>query len=153
MNRFVLGSVLVTCLFVLMSYHAVNHELYETYPGNGEVISGVEGAVSVCGTVVDSSDEAFTLRLTHESARKVIKVVSPVSVANGDKVEVLGVIQGDELIPEEMIVSKKWAHHAIYLRSLLGFALVLFVFARYWTFDRRSLRFTTKRKQEETGNA
>jgi hypothetical protein len=72
-----------------------------------------------------------------------------VPVASGDKVEVLGVLNGDELIPEEMIVSTKWAHHAIYLRSLLGLALVLIVFAKYWTFDRRRLKFTPKRKQEE----
>ena len=72
-----------------------------------------------------------------------------VPVASGDKVEVLGVLTGDELIPEEMIVSTKWAHHAIYLRSLLGLALVLFVFVKYWTFDRRRLRFTPKRKQKE----
>jgi hypothetical protein len=70
-------------------------------------------------------------------------------VASGDKVEVLGVPRGDELIPDEMIISTKWSHHAIYLRSLLGLALVLFVFAKYWTFDRCSLRFTPKRKREE----
>jgi hypothetical protein len=114
MKRLVLGSVLVTCLLVLMSYHAVNHELHEAYPGTEEVINGVEGAVSVCGTVLDSSGEAFTLRLTHGSARKDIQVVSPVPVASGDKVEVLGMLQGDEVIPEEMIVSKAWAHHALY---------------------------------------
>ena len=75
-------------------------------------------------------------------------------VASGDKVEVLGVLNGDDLIPEKMLVSTKWAHYAVYLRSLLGLALALFIFSRYWTFDRRSLRFTPKRKQgEEKGNA
>ena len=72
-----------------------------------------------------------------------------VPVASGDKVEVLGMLNGDELIPQEMIVSTKWSHHAIYLRSLLGLALVLFVFSRYWTFDRGNLRFTRTRKQGE----
>jgi hypothetical protein len=37
-----------------------------------------------------------------------------VPVASGDKVEVLGVPRGDDLIPDEMIVSTKWAHHALY---------------------------------------
>jgi len=83
------------------------------------------------------------------SASKIITVISPVPVASGDKVEVLGVLSGDEPTPGEMIVSKKWAHYAVYLRSLLGLALVLFVFSRYWTFDRRSLRFTPKHKQGE----
>jgi hypothetical protein len=117
MNRFVLGSILVACLLVLMSYHAMNHELYETYPGNEGVIYGAEGTVSVGGTVVNSSDEAFTLRLTHGSASKIITIVSPVPVASGDKVEVLGMLQGDEVIPEEMIVSTKWSHHAIYVEG------------------------------------
>jgi hypothetical protein len=149
MNRFVLGSLLVACLLVLSAYHAVNHDLHKAYPENEGVIYGATGTVSVGGTVVHSSDGAFTLRLMHAAASKVITIVSPVPVASGDKVEVLGVLTGDELIPEEMIVSKKWAHHAIYLRSLLGLALVLFVFARYWTFDRRRLRFMPKRKREE----
>ena len=138
MNRFVLCSILVACLLVLSTYHYLNHDRHEAYPENEEVINGVEGTVSVSGTVVDRSDEAFTLRLT---------IISLVPVASGDKVEVLGVL-GDELIPEEMIISTKWSHHAIYLRSLLGLALVLFVFARHWTFDRRSLRFVPKRKRE-----
>ena len=148
MNRFVLCSILVACLLVLSTYHYLNHDRHEAYPENEEVINGVEGTVSVSGTVVDRSDEAFTLRLTHGSKSKIITVISPVPVASGDKVEVLGVL-GDELIPEEMIVSTKWSHHALYLRSLLGLALVLFVFKKYWAFDRRSLRFTPKRKQEE----
>jgi len=138
MNRFVLCSILVACLLVLSTYHYLNHDRHEAYPENEEVINGVEGTVSVSGTVVDRSDEAFTLRLT---------IISLVPVASGDKVEVLGVL-GDELIPEEMIISTKWSHHAIYLRSLLGLALVLIVFVKYWTFDRRSLRFVPKRKRE-----
>jgi hypothetical protein len=75
MNRFVLGSVLVACLLVLCTYHAVYHDLYEQYPGNEEVIGGVEGTVSVYGTVLDtSSDKAFTLRLTHGSVRGIPEV-------------------------------------------------------------------------------
>jgi hypothetical protein len=148
MKRFLLGSILVACLLVLMSYHAVNHDLHEAYSDTEDVINGVEGSVSVSGTVVISSDEAFTLRLTHGSRSKIITIISPMPVAIGDKVEVLGILHGNELIPEKMIVSTKWAHHAIYLRSLLGLALVLFVFAKYWTFDRRRLRFMPKRKQE-----
>jgi len=133
---------------VLSTYHYLNHDRHEAYPENEEVINGVEGTVSVSGTVVDRSDEAFTLRLTHGSKSKIITVISLVPVARGDNVEVLGEIHGDELIPEKMIVSTKWSHHALYLRSLLGLALVLIVFVKYWTFDRRSLRFVPKRKRE-----
>ena len=146
MNRFVLGSVLVTCLLVLCTYHAVNIDLHEPYPGNEDVINGVEGAVSVYGTVIAVGDEAFMLRLTHEAASKIITVISQASVASGDKVEVLGVINGDELtlIPEDMIVSKQWSHYALYLRSVAGLAIVLVVFFRYWTFDPRGLRFSRR---------
>ena len=147
MNRLLLGSILVACLLLLSTYHYLNHDLHKAYPENEEVIYGADGTVSVGGTVVHRSDEAFTLRLTHGSKSKIITVISPVPVASGDKVEVLGVL-GDELIPEEMIISTKWSHHAIYLRSLLGLALVLIVFVKYWTFDRRSLRFVPKRKRE-----
>jgi len=49
MNRFVLGSVLVTCLLVLCTYHAAYHDLYEAHPGTEEVINGVEGIVLSSG--------------------------------------------------------------------------------------------------------
>ena len=151
MKRLLLGSVLVTCLLVLCTYHAAYHDLYEQYPDNEEVIDGAEGTVSVYGTVIAVGDEAFTLRLTHGSASKIMLVLSPVLVANGDKVEVLGVINGDELtlIPEDMIISKKWSHHALYLRSLVGLAITLVVFFRYWTFDVRSLRFSRRSRRDD----
>ena len=65
MNRLRLGSVLVACLLVLSTYHYLNHDLHKAYPDTEDVINGVEGTVSVGGTVVHSGDEAFTLRLTH----------------------------------------------------------------------------------------
>ena len=151
MNRFVLGSVLVICLLVLCTYHAAYHDLYERYPGTEEVIiNGAEGTVSVHGTVVHTSDEAFTVRLTHGSASRIVSVLSPVSVASGDKVEALGAIYEDELtlIPEDIIVSKKWSHQAVYLRSVAGLAIVLVVFFRYWSFDRRSLRFSRRTRKD-----
>ena len=76
MNRFVLGSVFVMCLLLLMSYYAVNHALYETYPGNEAVIFDTccDGPVSVYGTVLHIGDDRFTLRITHGSASKIITV-------------------------------------------------------------------------------
>jgi len=159
MNRFMIGSVLVACLLVLCTYHAVYHNLHKEYPGNEEVINGIEGTVSVYGTVIAVGEELFTLRLTHGSTSRLITVLSPVLVASGDKVEVLGVINGDELtlIPEDMIVLKRWSYHAVYLRSVVGLAIAMIVFFRYWTFDVRSLRFSRRSRRDgaevETKNA
>jgi hypothetical protein len=96
MNRFVLGSLLVACLLVLSTYHFLNHDLHKhkAYPDTEDVINGVEGTVSVGGTVVHSSDEAFTLYLTHGSASKEITVISPVPVASGD-VPDFGMVYGN----------------------------------------------------------
>jgi len=33
------------CLLMLSTYHSVNHELYEPYPGTEEVITGAEGSL------------------------------------------------------------------------------------------------------------
>jgi len=155
MKRFVLlGSVFVTCLLLLMSYHAVNHAPYETYPDNEAVIFDTccDGpvSVSVSGTVLDTSDRWFTVRITHGSASKLLRVLSPgvPPVAAGDKVEVLGVRHSDELVPETMIVSKQWSHYAVYLRSVAGLAITLVVFFRYWTFDFRALQFRRSEKGE-----
>lgn len=149
MNRFVLlGSVFVTCLLVLCTYHAVYHDLHETYPGNEAVIfdtcCDVPVSVSIYGTVLQTSDDGFTLRITHGSASKILTVLSQEGVppvARGDKVEVLGVRHSDELVPEMMIVLKQWSHYAVYLRSVAGLAITLVVFFRYWTFDFRALQF------------
>jgi len=108
MKRFVLlGSVFVTCLLLFMhelpTRHAVNHAPYERYPDNEAVIFDTccDGPVSVSvhGTVLHTSDDGFTVRITHGSASKLLKVLSPGAppVARGDKVEVLGVRHSDEL--------------------------------------------------------
>jgi hypothetical protein len=128
-----------------MSYHAVYHDLHETYPGTEDVINGVGGTVSVHGTVVATSQDNFTLQLTHGSASKIITIISPVLVARGDKVEVLGVRNSAELVPETMIVSRQWSHYAVYIRSVAGLAITFVVFFRYWTFDSRALQFSLKR--------
>jgi bifunctional DNA-binding transcriptional regulator/antitoxin component of YhaV-PrlF toxin-antitoxin module len=56
-------------------------------------------SVSVHGTVLDTDADGFTVRITHGSASKLLKVLSPGAppVARGDKVEVLGVRHSDEL--------------------------------------------------------
>ena len=153
MKRLVAAFLLISLVLLLTTYHYQNHDQYEAYPGNEAVIAGTVGTVSVYGTVIATGDGTFTLRLTQGSASKVVQVVSSISVASGDKVEILGVIQGDELIPEKIIVSKACAYYAIYVRSLLGLVLVVFVFFRYWSFDVRCLRFTKRREKEEKEHA
>ncbi|MGC9444790.1 MAG: hypothetical protein ACP5E9_07705 [Candidatus Methanospirareceae archaeon] len=148
MNRLLLGSVLVACLLVLCTYHASYHDLHEAYPGNEEVINGVEGTVSVYGTVLDTGGDGFTLRLTHGSASRIVTVVSSESVARGDKVEALGILNGNELIPNDMIVLKQWSHYAVYLRSVVGLAIAVIVFLRYWTFDVKRLRFSRRTRRD-----
>jgi hypothetical protein len=152
-NRVALASLFIALLLLLCAYYNINHALYEQYPDNAAVIfdNGCDGPVSVSvhGTVLDTDGDGFTLRLTHGSASKLLKVLSQEGVppvACGDRVEVLGVRNSDELVPATMIVSKQWSHYAVYIRSVAGLAITMVVFFRYWTFDFRALQF---RRREE----
>jgi hypothetical protein len=107
-------------------------------------------SVSVHGTVLDTDADGFTVRITHGSASKLLRVLSPgVPVMNGDRVEVLGVRHSAELVPATMIVSKQWSHYAVYLRSVAGLAITSVAFFRYWSFDFRALKFSRRREEKE----
>jgi hypothetical protein len=133
--------ILITCLLLLNSYHYLNHELYEEYPGNEAVINGFEGTVSIGGTVTYASPESFDIQVTPGSPGRIVKVLSAEHVDSGDRVEVLGLLQRDALTPDQIIVYKKWSYYSIYIRSVFVLPIVLYLFFSYWTFDLQLMRF------------
>ena len=66
-----------------------------------------------------------------------MRVLSDPSVERGDRVEILGLLQKDEITPEKIIVYKKWSYYSIFIRLAIAIPIVAYVFFRYWTFDLR----------------
>jgi hypothetical protein len=143
MRRLVLAVVIISLLLLLNTYHYLNHELHEEYPGNEEVVEGVTGKVSIGGVVVNSNE--FYILVEHGSKSRVIRVLSDLDVEKGDRVEVLGLLQKDEITPEKIIVYRKWSYYSIFIRSAIAIPLVAYVFFKYWTFDFRQMRFRRRK--------
>ena len=83
--------------------------------------------------------------LEREDGENTIFVVLPnsnVDVGVGDKVEVLGTLGPDyQISAEKMIVSKRWKHEFVYIRSFIALILLIFVFMRNWKFNIKRMEF------------
>lgn len=142
MNRRILAAILALSLLLLLdAYYYLNHELHEEYPGNEEVIKGVEGLVSISGQVSGIFPGSFYLLVKHGSESIIIGALSGVEVSEGDMVEVLGTLRDGGIIPDKIIVQENWAYRSIFLRSILAVPIVLYLFFRSWTFDFRKMGF------------
>lgn len=142
MNCRISTAILALSLLLLLdAYYYLNHELHEEYPGNEEVIRGVEGLVSIGGQVSGTFPGGFHLLIKHGSERIIVGVLSDINVSDGDMAEVLGTLRDGEIIPDKIIVQENWACRSIFLRSMLAVPIVLYLFFRSWTFDFRKMGF------------
>jgi len=65
----------------------------------------------------------------------------------GDIVEILVTEDDkDNVIAEKMLISERWKHDLIFIRSLPAIPFALFLFFRVWRFNKNTYRFE-KRKQ------
>jgi len=92
----------------------------------------------------------FIILIEHGPKSKIIKVLSDLDVDDGDRVEILGVLQKGEITPENIIVYKKWSYYSIFIRSAIAIPIVVYVFFKYWTFDFRKMKF--KRRKDALCN-
>lgn len=145
MKRLILAIVIISLLLLLNTYYYLNHELYEEYPDNEDIIEGFEGKVSVYGTVVNRSYDGLYILIEHGSKSKILKVVSDLDVESGDRVEVLGLLQKDEITPEKIIVYRKWFYYSVFIRSGIAVPIIVYVFLKYWTFDFKKMKFRRRK--------
>lgn len=101
--------------------------------------------VSIYGIVINKSCDGFYILIEHGPKSKIIKVLSNLDVDNGDRVEILGVLQKDEITPEKIIVYKKWSYYSIFIRSAIAIPIVVYVFFKYWTFDFKEMKFRRRK--------
>ncbi|AGK60093.1 hypothetical protein Asulf_00057 [Archaeoglobus sulfaticallidus PM70-1] len=145
MKRLILFTVTISLLLLLNTYYYLYYELHKEYPGNEDIIEGFEGKVSIYGVVINKSYDGFYILIEHGPKNKAVKVLSDLDVENGDRVEVLGLLQKDEIIPEKIIVYKKWSYYSIFIRSVIAIPIVVFIFFKYWRFDFRQKRFRRRK--------
>ncbi|RLI78676.1 hypothetical protein DRP04_09870 [Archaeoglobales archaeon] len=140
MKRLIISFKIVFLLLILCTYYYFNHELHE-YPDNEDVINGFEGKVHVYGTVTNKTQDCFYILIEHGKDAKILKVVSSLDVAGGDRMEILGELKNGVLTPEKTIVYKKWSYYSIFIRSAISIPIVIYVFFKHWSFDLSEFRF------------
>ncbi len=147
-SRAIIALSLLLILFLLCAYHQTNHEYHREYPSLKDIVANYEKYIgetaSISGEVVGVHSATFQL-LEREDGENTIFVVLPnsnVDVGVGDKVEVLGTLGPDyQISAEKMIVSKRWKHEFVYVRSFIALILLIFVFMRNWKFNIKRMEF------------
>lgn len=141
MKRLVIGTVFLLILLSLCTYHWQYCDLHEL-PENEDVVgSNYTGdRVSLFGVV--SGEDNFSIVIEHGSKSRQITVLSSSEVNNGDRVEVLGIMQSANIVDtEEIIVYDKWSYNSIFIRSAFAIPILAVVFFSYWSFSLREFRF------------
>ena len=150
-SRAIIALSLLFILFLLCAYYQTNHEYHREYPSLKDIVMNYEKyigeTISISGEVVDVHSTTFQL-LEREDGENTIFVVLPksnVDVDIGDKVEVLGTLGPDyQISAEKMIVSKRWKHEFVYVRSFIALIFLVFVFMRNWKFDLMRIEFVRR---------
>ena len=147
-SRAIIALSLLLILFLLCAYHPTNHEYHREYPSLKDIVANYEKYIgetaSISGEVVGVHSATFQL-LEREDGENTIFVVLPnsnIDVGVGDKVEVLGTLGPDyQISAEKMIVSKRWKHEFVYIRSFIALIFLIFVFMRNWKFNIKRMEF------------
>lgn len=150
-SRAIIALSLLLILFLLCAYYQTNHEYHREYPSVKNIVANYEKYIgettSISGEVVGVHSTTFQL-LEKCDDKNTIFVVLPnthVDVDIGDKVEVLGILKTDyQISTERIIVSKRWKHDFIYIRSFIALIFLIFVFMRNWKFDLMHIEFVRR---------
>ncbi len=141
--RVVTAILLLLVLFSLCLYSHLEYERHLPYPNGVDVISnqkGQVGMVFIFGTVTSSSEDTSVV-----SSGGYNFTVKPMTARVGDKAEVLGMLESDYRISaEKTVVYNPTSYYLIFVRSLVGAALLAFVFLKGWKFEARRFKFVER---------
>ena len=147
-NRIFLMIVLVILLVALCAYYFENFQQHQEYPSMASIlINYPEGQlVSVSGTVTGTFEEGFYLEDSYQDKTVKFKIISPTSISVGDKASALGVLGPDyQVTSVKLLVTPRWSYQFLLLRSFLAFFFLVFIFNRYWKFDRKGWSFIRRK--------
>ena len=135
-RRAIIALSLLVILFLLCAYYQANHEYHREYPSVKSIVTDyakyLGETTSISGEVVGVHSTTFELLDRYDKDKNAIFTVLPgsnVDIDIGDKVEVLGTLNPDyQISADEIIVSKKWKHEFVYIRSFIALILLIVVF-------------------------
>jgi hypothetical protein len=143
--RVLLGIILSIILLFLSIFYSFEYENHLKTPSYGGILSNypLNGEVQVYGDVKKLTSDGFYIEQNYKGHLVTFKIISKEQVGLDDKVNVIGVLG-----PENTIVSVKyilvnylWKYDFILIRSFLALFFLIFIFTRYWSFDREMFVF------------
>lgn len=137
----ILAPLILLALISLCAYSYFEVDKHAPYPGTGEIRSNYQSYVgkyvSIFGDVTSVDQDEVTI-----SSDGLDFKVQPLQAAIGDKVEVFGVLEENyHIAAVNSLAYDKPSYYAIFMRSLIGAALLTFFFLKNWKFDPRKFIF------------
>lgn len=134
------AALLLLVLLSLCIYSYLEYEHHIPYPNGVDVVSGRKGQATVVfifGTVTDTMGKTSVV-----SAGGYNFTVTPITAKVGDKVEVLGRLEENcRITAEKTVVYDSTNYYLLFVRSLAGAGLLVFVFFKSWKFEWRKFKF------------
>lgn len=140
----VLAPLILLALISLCAYSYFEMENHKPYLGTDEIRSNYQAyigkQVSIFGDVTEINQHTVTISSGGLNFR-----AQPLNAAIGDKVEIVGVLEGNYNITiSQSLVYGRLGYYSVFLRSLVGAALLGLFFLKSWKFDARKFRFSER---------
>ena len=144
-TRILAGLVILALLVTLCSYYASEYENHRDYPSYRAILSDYpEGqVVQVYGKVVRNYPGGYEIQQIYQDQLVSMQIHTNQSVAVGDRVDLLGVLGPDNTVSnvQKIFINELWKYYFIIGRSFLVLIFMIFIFHRYWQFDREKFVF------------
>ena len=154
-KRLIIGILLTIILILIMLYSSLEHSnkefdilyIFDNFETN-------DNKISVAGEIVEinQTSKILTIHLMEPPySLKKIKIhnieFKEYIPKKRDIVEILGTEdEENNVIAEKMLISKRWKHDLIFIRSLPAIPFALFLFFRTWRFNRKTYRFELRKQ-------
>lgn len=144
-KRLMAGIILLILLVGLCIYYTNFHDENREYPSYNVILSQypIGELVHVYGDVTWKENNVYRIQDNYKGHLVTMQFSSETHLELGDQVSILGVLGPNNQIIfiKDIEVVGKWNYYFLLLRSFLALAFLLFVFNRYWHFDRQKFEF------------
>ena len=151
-KRFIIGILLFLLLFTLMLYYSLEHNNHDPDPqyilDNYQKFTTTKVRLDGVVTDVDRTNNTLRIQVNQASGRHIlISTMEPLNTTQqGDVVEAYGtLISPNHMNAEKLLISQRWKHDLIYVRSLPAIPFALYLFFRTWHFNPDARRFERRK--------
>lgn len=140
-SRWVLALPLIVLLFMLCFYGNLEYKKHLPYPTGSMIAEDYQAYIGkevfIFGDVVEVRGGEAKI-----SAEKLIFSAAPLSVKNGDLVEIVGILGENYVISVKQSLSyDRLSYYLVFIRSIVGAVILIAVFSTSWRFSWRRFRF------------